>query len=170
LATWGVPRVADLCQVRDGIGEGSRFCRSWGSPVPIATAPGVVTARTFLPAAIAGIVLGHLSLAEIRKSVGRVQVLGLAMAGLVLESMRLATIPFLIIAAIAITSFLRAHVAANESAALHGQVTHPASGYTCSLSDLTDLIGPEFLVGGHGGYVFPLTGCAPDPPGATKGK
>jgi type IV pilus assembly protein PilA len=125
------------------------------------------------------LVLGHLSLAETRKSIGRVPGLGFAMAELALESMRLATIPFLIIAAIAIPSLLRARVAAKESAAVHGilntaeityPVTYPASGYTCSLSDLSDPIGPEYLAGRDGGYVFPLTGCALDPPGSHSTK
>jgi hypothetical protein len=42
------------------------------------------------------------------------------------------------------------------------------SRYTCSLSDLSDQIGPELLAGRHAGSVFELTGCAPDPPGGAN--
>ena len=60
-----------------------------------------------LPASIAAVVLGHLSLSEIKKSAGRVQGQGLAIAGLVLGYMGLAGIPFAIIAASAIPNWLR---------------------------------------------------------------
>ncbi|MGC1167958.1 MAG: DUF4190 domain-containing protein, partial [Candidatus Acidiferrales bacterium] len=56
----------------------------------------------FLPASIAAIILGHLSLSEIRKSAGRLGGRGVASAGLVLGYAGIALIPFiLIIAAIA---------------------------------------------------------------------
>jgi hypothetical protein len=42
------------------------------------------------------------------------------------------------------------------------------SRYTCSLSDLSDQIGPELLAGRHAGSVFPWTGCAPDSPGGAN--
>jgi len=52
---------------------------------------------------IAAIILGHLSLSEIKKSAGRVTGQGLAIAGLVLGYLGIVTIPvILIIAAIAI--------------------------------------------------------------------
>ena len=71
-----------------------------------------------LPASIAAVVLGHLSLSEIKKSAGRVQGQGLAIAGLVLGYMGLAVIPFAIIAAIAIPNLLRARISANEASAI----------------------------------------------------
>jgi type IV pilus assembly protein PilA len=73
----------------------------------------------FLPASIAAVILGHLSLAEIRKSAGGLKGQGIATAGLVLGYLGIAAIPFLlIIAAIAIPNLLRARMAANESSAV----------------------------------------------------
>jgi type IV pilus assembly protein PilA len=73
----------------------------------------------FLPASIAAIVLGHLSLSEIRKSAGRLKGHGMAVAGLVLGYVGVALIPFiLIIAAIAIPNLLRARMAANEASSV----------------------------------------------------
>src|SRR5271170_3027373 len=72
-----------------------------------------------LPAAIVAIVLGHLSLADIRKSGGRLTGDGMATTGLVLGYMGVAFIPFiLIVAAIAIPNLLRARMAANEASAV----------------------------------------------------
>jgi len=68
------------------------------------------------PAAVVAIILGHLALSEIRKSAGRIQGHGIAVAGLVLGYMGVAFIPFiLIVAAIAIPNLLRARIAANEA-------------------------------------------------------
>lgn len=72
-----------------------------------------------VPVAIAAVVLGHLSLSDIRKSGGRLVGSGMAMAGLILGYMGLAAIPFiLIIGAIAIPNLLRARIAANEASAV----------------------------------------------------
>jgi type IV pilus assembly protein PilA len=74
----------------------------------------------FIPfSAVAAIVLGHLSLSEIRKSAGRLTGEGLAKAGLILGYAEIALIPLvLIIAAIAIPNLLRAKMAANEAASV----------------------------------------------------
>lgn len=73
----------------------------------------------FFPAAIAAIILGHLSLSEIRKSAGRLGGQGIAITGLVLGYLGLVIIPFiLIVAAIAIPNLLRARIAANEASAV----------------------------------------------------
>jgi type IV pilus assembly protein PilA len=65
------------------------------------------------------VVLGHLSLSDIRKSAGRLTGQGMAIAGLVLGYMGIAFIPFmLIIAAIAIPNLLRSRMAANEASAV----------------------------------------------------
>jgi len=71
------------------------------------------------PAAVAAIILGHLSLSDINKSAGRLTGRGLATTGLVLGYFGvLGLIPFiLIIAAIAIPNLLRARIAANEASA-----------------------------------------------------
>jgi type IV pilus assembly protein PilA len=122
------------------------------------------------PLAIVAIVFGHLSLSEIRKSGGRLQGDGLAIAGLVLGY--LGAVPvLLIIAAIAIPNLLRARMAANESAAVASvrnmnvaevgySQAHPQAGYTCSLSDLDQLIDRELASGRKNGYVFELMGCS----------
>ena len=71
------------------------------------------------PAAVAAIILGHLSISEISKSAGRLTGRGLATAGLVLGYFgAVGLIPFiLIIAAIAIPNLIRARIAANEASA-----------------------------------------------------
>lgn len=71
------------------------------------------------PVSVAAVILGHLSLSEIRKSAGRITGHGMAIAGLVLGYLGIAFIPFiLIIAAIAIPNLLRARMAANEASAV----------------------------------------------------
>ncbi len=71
------------------------------------------------PAAIVAIVLGHLSLSDIRKSGGRLTGHGMATTGLVLGYLGVAFIPFiLIVAAIAIPNMLRAKIAAKEASAV----------------------------------------------------
>lgn len=72
-----------------------------------------------LPASIAAIILGHLSLSDIGRSAGRLGGRGIAIAGLVLGYAGIAIIPFiLIIAAIAIPNLLRSRIAANEASAV----------------------------------------------------
>ena len=126
----------------------------------------------FLPFAIVAIILGHLSLSEIRKSAGRLTGEGLAITGLVLGYSGLAVIPVLIIAAIAIPNLLRARIAANESSAASGVRTlitaeasyaaqHPDKGFTCSLSALKDggLVSSELATGSRYGYRYEVGGC-----------
>jgi type II secretory pathway pseudopilin PulG len=73
----------------------------------------------FLPASIAAIILGHLSLSDIRKSAGRLGGRGVAIAGLVLGYAGIVLIPLIfMIAAIAIPNLLRAKMAANEASAV----------------------------------------------------
>jgi hypothetical protein len=65
------------------------------------------------------VIMGHLSLSEIRKSAARLTGHGIAVTGLVLGYVGIAAIPFiLIIAAIAIPNLLRARMAANEASAV----------------------------------------------------
>jgi hypothetical protein len=71
-----------------------------------------------IPSAIAAIILGRVSRSEIRKSQGRLQGDGIALAGLIMGYMGITAIPVLIIAAIAIPSLLRARLAANEASAV----------------------------------------------------
>lgn len=72
----------------------------------------------FLPSAIVAVIMGHLSLSDIRRSAGRLGGRGMAIAGLVLGYTGLAFIPILIIAAIAIPNLLRSRMAANEASAV----------------------------------------------------
>jgi hypothetical protein len=127
----------------------------------------------FFPAAILAIIFGHLSLSEIGKSAGRIQGRGIAIAGLVLGYLGISFIPVLIIAAIAIPNLLRARIAANESSAVASvrslntaedayRNQHPGAGYTCSLSDLRDLIDPSLAGGRNHGYAFEIGGCVAD--------
>jgi type IV pilus assembly protein PilA len=122
-----------------------------------------------LLSAIPAIVFGHIALSEIKKSAGRLQGRGLAIAGLVLGYFSVAIMPFiLIIAAIAIPNLLRARIAANEASAVNeirtvnaAEVSFNASrrGYTCSLSDLQEFAGDALATGQRHGYILELSGC-----------
>ena len=72
----------------------------------------------FFPSSIAAIVLGHLSLWEIRSSGGRLKGTGMAKAGLVLGYAGVTVIPVLIVAAIAIPNLRRSTIRVNEASAL----------------------------------------------------
>jgi len=153
------------------------------STIPAGTSGKAIASLTlgllfFIPLSfIAAIVFGHLALSEIRKSGGRLTGEGLAIAGLVLGYAWIVSIPvILIVAAIAIPNLLRARIAANESSAVSSvrtltaaEVTyatlHPATGYTCSLSDLAadGAVKGPLATGQHNGYVFELMGCEPGP-------
>jgi type IV pilus assembly protein PilA len=99
---------------------------------------------TFL-AGIPAIIVGHISLSRIKKSMGRLKGEGLALAGLILGYISL---PFiLIIAAIAIPNFMRARTSANEAQAAStvrmlntSQITYstayPDQGYARDLATL----------------------------------
>jgi len=125
------------------------------------------------PAAIAAIILGHISRSEIRKSSGRLTGSGMALAGLVFGYLGVSFVPILIIAAIAIPNLLRARIAANQSSAVSAIHTitvaetayaanHPNIGYTCSLEELKSVGLPrEIASGERHGYEFHLDGCTP---------
>jgi hypothetical protein len=131
------------------------------------------------PLSIVAIVLGHLSLSQIRKSAGRLKGEGIAIAGLVLGYLGVAALPvILIIAAIAIPNVLRARISANEGMAVSSLRTlataevayvgsHPDRGYTCALSDLAGagLIDPPLTTGRKYGYTFELSECTGSPDG-----
>jgi type II secretory pathway pseudopilin PulG len=136
------------------------------------------------PSAIAAIVLGHLSLSEIKKSAGRLKGEGLAVAGLVLGYMGLGAIPIiLIVAAIAIPNLLRARIAANESSAVNGVTeigaaeatyseAHPEQGFSCDLPQVASYgkLNAELGSGQRHGYVFALQNCAAEQPGGPNTK
>jgi type IV pilus assembly protein PilA len=130
------------------------------------------------PAAVAAVVLGHLSLSQIRKSAGRLKGEGMAIAGLVLGYTGVAVIPIvLIIAAIAIPNLLRARIAANEASAVgslrtisiglttyattygHGfpedlQALGPPAAGSAPSERSADLVDADLARGRKAGYVF----------------
>lgn len=85
------------------------------------------------PAAIAAVVMGHMSLSQIGKSGGRLTGRGMSITGLVLGYFGLTVPVLLIIAAIAIPNLLRARQAANEASAVATirQITQAGAVY-CS--------------------------------------
>jgi len=133
----------------------------------------------FLPASIAAIILGHISLSDIRNSAGRIGGRGIAIAGLVLGYLGLSIIPIMIVAAIAIPNLLRARMAANEASAvgslraidtaamvyatkfengfpssLEALGGAPAGGTTCNQAAL---LGAPLTSGRKTGYIFTYT-------------
>jgi type IV pilus assembly protein PilA len=136
------------------------------------------------PVSIIAIVLGHISLSQIRKSAGQLKGQGLAIAGLVLGYLGIVAIPFiLIVAAIAIPNLLRAKIAADESSAVGSIRTlgtaekayaaeHQSEGFTCNLSDLNSagLIDSSLLSGQKNGYAFTLQNCTADAAGKPVSK
>jgi type IV pilus assembly protein PilA len=127
----------------------------------------------FFPLSLVAVILGHLSLSEIRKSAGKIAGRGMAIAGLTLGYVGLSIVPMLIILAIAIPNLLRARMAANEASAA-GAVRnlnaaevryandHKEAGYACSLRDLENagLIDESLASGTRYGYRFQVEGCS----------
>jgi len=137
----------------------------------------------FLVTPVVAVILGHISLSQIKRSAGRLKGQGLAIAGLILGYLEVAMLPIiLIIAAIAIPNLLRAKIAANEASAASSvrifntaEVTyssmHPEKGYTCTLGDLKEAgIVPELASGTKNGYVFELVECKAENPGEANTK
>lgn len=105
---------------------------------------------------IPAIILGHISLSRIKKSMGRLKGEGMALTGLILGYISLPSI--LIIAAIAIPNLLRARISANEAAAastvrtintaqIAYSTSYPEQGYARDLATL----GPGSSNGCSGG-------------------
>jgi type IV pilus assembly protein PilA len=193
--------------------ESSQFCDRCGAPTTgppdTASAPGTLPTEAgetsgkaigslitgifglFFPAAVAAIILGHISRSEIRKSNGRLRGTGMALAGLILGYAGIAFVPFLIIAAIVIPNLLRARIAANESSAVASVRTintaeisylssYPTVGYTCALSNLggseqssrsqdhAHLIDSALESGTRHGYQIVIQNCANSGSGGSK--
>lgn len=128
--------VPPEAQQTDGKAVGSLIC-------------GILSVTIFwILAGIPAVILGHMSLSSIKKSMGRLKGNGMAIAGLVMGYISVAFIPFmLIIAAIAIPNLMRSRLHANDSAAaanirtiITAQVmystTYPAQGYARDLATL----------------------------------
>ena len=124
------------------------------------------------PCAIIAVVLGHLSLSEIRQSAGRLGGHGRALAGAILGYIGLSLPVLLIFAAIAVPNVLRAHNAANEASAVidiriinTAEVTYQAASdkreYTCDLSALRTfgIEDSQLLAGHRRDYDFVLQNC-----------
>jgi type IV pilus assembly protein PilA len=166
-----------------------------GNPVPTETSGKAIASLIcgllffIFPAAVAAIILGHLSLSDINKSAGRLAGRGLAITGLVFGYGGVAFIPFvLIIAAIAIPNLLHARMAANEASAVGSlrtietaSITYSATygnGFPPSLQamgggdsgpascDHAQLIEPALAAGRKYGYVFSYIADPADPPKA----
>jgi type IV pilus assembly protein PilA len=124
-----------FCSNCGAINEGGgQFCKKCGQPFtagpPTGEGEGQISGKAvaslicgilffIFPSAIAAVILGHISLSEIRKSAGRLTGEGMAITGLVLGYLGLLIIPIaLIIGAIAVPNLLRARQAANEASAV----------------------------------------------------
>lgn len=116
--------------INEGEGQYCRKCgQAFATTPPVSEGEGQTSGKAIaslicgilffmIPSALAAVILGHISLSEIRKSAGRLTGQGLAVTGLVLGYLGLAIIPIaLIIAAIAIPNLLHARQAANEAGA-----------------------------------------------------
>ena len=194
--------------------DGSKFCPKCGIHLPQAAPPTATTPSTvslpvaalapetsglaigslicgilffIFPSAIAAVVMGHISRAEIRRSGGRKTGEGMALAGLVLGYIGVSIIPILIIAAIAIPNLLQSKMSANEAAAIamlealtessvmysttHGGFPHtisdlrPSAGSPASSSSAADLIDAVLASGVKNGYSFTYAVVASDPSG-----
>jgi len=130
----------------------------------------------FIVTPIVAVILGHVSLSQIKRSAGRLKGSGLAIAGLVIGYCSFLPL-LLIFAAILIPNLLRARIAANESSAMASVRTlataeltysteHPERGFTCSLDDLKNdhIIGAPLADGHNSSYVFELVGCKAENP------
>lgn len=154
-----------------------------GEPSGKATASLICGIFFFIfPAAICAIVLGHIALAEIKRSSGRLIGAGRATAGLVLGYMGVAAIPLtLIVAAIAIPNLLRARSMANEASAVASirmintaesayLEAFPKVGFACQIGVLggngnpstpeaAALLDSQLASGTKSGYAFRIEGC-----------
>jgi hypothetical protein len=81
------------------------------------------------PAAVAAIILGHISRSQIKKSGGHLTGSGMALTGLIFGYLGVSLIPILIIAAIAIPNLLRARIAANEASSVGSLRTLNTAAY-----------------------------------------
>ena len=135
----------------------------------------------FPPAAVVAVIFGHLSLSEIRRSAGQLSGRGLAITGLVFGYGGVALgVVWLVLIGVSIPSAMRAQkaqstrvksllrgssavsvVRAMNTAEIAYAQAHPASGYTCSLEELSQTWGlkAELARGKENGYAFELEGC-----------
>ena len=138
-----------------------------------------------LPLSIVAVVFGHLSLSEIRRSAGRLTGRGLAIGGLVLGYLGVVLLVGFIGLGIYGSRMARQMsanglVANNENSVVSSvralntaeiayAQAHHASGYTCSLSELSGAwgISDDLARGRKNGYVFELQNCTAAKAGGT---
>ena len=136
----------------------------------------------FLPLSVVAVVFGHLSLSEIRRSAGRLTGTGLAVTGLVLGYIGVVLLVGFIglgIYGIQLQKRMQATVSKTSAIPARGdssvvsavrtlntaeiayEQTHHEMGYTCSLSDLSNVWGIGDLARGKkNGYIFEIHDCA----------
>ena len=115
----------------------------------------------FFPAAVAAVILGHLSLSDIKKSAGRLTGRGVAVAGLIFGYMGLILLPILLFAGLlTIPRILRARIAANETSAIASlrQIESAANAYSATYHNgyplnLTTLSGAGLQDCDHAGFI-----------------
>jgi type IV pilus assembly protein PilA len=134
------------------------------------------------PFFMVAVILGHMSLSEIKKSSGRLKGEGIALAGLILGYLGIIFIPIiLIVAAIAIPNLLRAKIVANEASAVASvrellaaeisyQTMHQDAGFSCNFSDLSGQLDPKLTSGFKNGYAFFLQNCTAEKEGGPISK
>jgi type IV pilus assembly protein PilA len=160
----GSPLTA-AAAVRPTTGPGAVGGGSFATPPPLDCNPrtsgkaiaslvcGIFT--FFFPASIAAIILGHVSLSEIRRSAGHLGGRGLATTGLVLGYLGLMVLLIMIVAAIAIPNLLRARMAADEASAVGSVRTidvaavQYASGYENGFPSSFQVFGSEETIVGN---------------------
>jgi type IV pilus assembly protein PilA len=194
------PNCAEVLQDQDA------FCPKCGAnvatvaPVPVvAASSGKAIASLilgffawFFPAAIVGVILGHVSRGEIQRSGGKLKGSGMALAGLIMGYAGVAIVPFLIIAAIAIPNLLKARIAANQASAVMGlrsvntsaveysstyaagypetlAALGPAAGGKAADANAADLIDGVLASGRKANYVFMYRVTARDATGHPSG-
>lgn len=131
----------------------------------------------FTPAAIVAVILGHLSLSEIKKSGGRLSGRGLAIAGLVLgylgTALGVLLVPIIIVGIIRMGREVGEEgINSNELTASNSVkyvvqaersyiATHPGKEYPCDFQTLIDanLLEPEVVRSAYHGYAIALEGC-----------
>jgi type II secretory pathway pseudopilin PulG len=124
-------------------------------------------------AGIPAVILGHISRASIKKSMGQLQGAGMALAGLIMGYVSIATLPIiLIVASIAIPALLRARQVAQESTAVinlktltSAEITYiSAKGDYGTITELinANLLDSRFDAAQVSGYRFVLMGSGHD--------
>ena len=140
----------------------------------------------FAPFSVCAVIFGHLALSEIRRNPGRLKGRGLAIAGIVLGYLGVAfTLGLIGMGIYSVktaqqridergTALSQARDEVSPVSALRKLNTaeiayssgHHATGYTCSLSDLSGIwgISRQLATGKKNGYVFQFQHCAAEKP------